>query len=294
LAGSDEGGRSLKIGAALIPLVGWAGTVGGPDGARSLHLDAIRRLIGDFGLQAVELNGDFTTLFPHAFDGAYYKRVAELQQKLRFACTVHLPFLWLDGLSMAEPVRKATVQCVAKVVELTQPLSVESYVLHLWGTWSSLMATIQEMPVEEKRPLLDGMLCCAARTLDEIGGIVSPHEVCVENLERFPFGLILPLIEERDMRICLDVGHLAVDGGDALEFLHDHWELIGEVHLHDALPGGANGPGVRDHLPLGRGEVDYAGIMDRLAEGGYEGVLILEVNTEAHLRESVERVRPWL
>jgi hypothetical protein len=34
--------------------------------------------------------------------------------------------------------------------------------------------------------------------------------------------------------------------------------------------------------------------MDRLAEGGYEGVLILEVNTEAHLRESVERVRAWL
>ena len=284
----------MKIGAALIPLVGWAGTVGGPEGARNLHLDAIQRLIKDFGLQAVELNGDFTTLFPDAFDEGYYKRVAELQQGLGFACTVHLPFLWLDGLSLAEPVRKATVQCMAKVVELTQPLSIESYVLHLWGMWSSLLATIQVMPDEEKRPLLDGMLCCAARTLDEIGGMVSPREVCVENLERFPLKAILPLVKERDMRVCLDVGHLAVDGGDALEFLRQHWELIGEVHLHDALPEGADGPGVRDHLPLGSGQVDYAAIMDRLAEGGYEGVLILEMNTEAHLRESVERLRPWL
>jgi len=261
---------------------------------RNLHLEAIRRLIGDFGLQAVELNGDFTTLFPDAFDEGYYRGVAELQQELGFACTVHLPFLWLDGLSLAEPVRKATVQCVAKVVELAQPLSIESYVLHLWGMWSSLLATIQVMPDEEKRTLLDEMLCSAARTLDEIGGMVSPRTVCVENLERFPFQTILPLVTERDMRVCLDVGHLAVDGGDALEFLRQHWELIGEVHLHDALPGGAHGPGVRDHLPLGRGQVDYERIMDRLAEGGYEGVLILEVNTEAHLRESVERVRPWL
>jgi len=284
----------LKIGAALIPLVGWAGTVGGPEEAKNLHLDAIERLMQDFGLQAVELNGDFTTLFPDAFGEGYYRSVAELQQALGFACTVHLPFLWLDGLSLAEPIRKATVQCMAEVVELTRPLSIESYVLHLWGMWSSLLATIQAMPREEKRSLLNGMLSSAARTLDEIEEVVSPRKVCVENLERFPMETILPLVTERDMRICLDVGHLTVDGGDALEFLRRHWNVIGEVHLHDALPGDAEGPGVKDHLPLGRGKVDYVGIMDTLAEGHYQGVLIIEVNTEAHLRESVERVRAWL
>lgn len=284
----------MRVGAALIPLVGWAGTVGGPEEAKSMHLGAIQRLFKEFGLQAVELNGDFTTLFPDAFGEGYYRSVAELQQELGFACTVHLPFLWLDGLSLAEPVRKASVQCVAKVVESTKPLSIESYVLHLWGMWSSLLATIQVMPHEEKRSLLDGMLSCAARTLDEIGGIVTAQKVCVENLERFPLGTILPLVTERDMRICLDVGHFTLDGGDALEFLLEHRGLIGEVHLHDALPGNVEGPGLKDHLPLGRGQVDYVGIMNELAEGDYQGVLILEVNTEAHLRESVEKVRPWL
>jgi sugar phosphate isomerase/epimerase len=284
----------VRIGAALIPLVGWAGSVKGPEEARNLHLDAIRRLIEDFGLQAVELNGDFTTLFPDAFGEGYYRRVAELQHELGFACTVHLPFLWLDGLSLVEPVRQATVQCVLEVVKLSQRLSIESYVLHLWGMWSSLLATMQAMPDEEKRSLLHDMLSCAARTLDEIGGFVSPEQICVENLERFPLKAILPLVKERHMRICLDVGHLVVDGGDALAFLRQHRELIGEVHLHDALPEGGNEPGVKDHLPLGKGQVDYQGIMDSLAEGGYEGVLILELNTEAHLRESLERVRAWL
>jgi sugar phosphate isomerase/epimerase len=283
----------MKVGAALIPLVGWGGTVGGPEAAKKLHLGAIQRLMKDFGLQAVELNGDFTTLFPDAFGEDYYRSVAEVQQDLGFACTVHLPFLWLDGLSLAEPVRKATVECVVKVLELTRPLSIESYVLHLWGMWSSLLATIQVMPDNEKRSLREDMLSAATRTLDEIGEIVSPQKVCVENLERVPMETILPLVMERDMRICLDVGHLTLDSGDVLEFLRRHWDAIGEVHLHDALPGDAEGPGVRDHLPLGRGQVDYVGIMDALAEGGYQGVLILEVNTEAHLRESVEKVRPW-
>ena len=284
----------MKIGAALIPLVGWGLAAEGPDATRRVHLQAIRRLVGEFDLAAVELNGDFTTLFPDVFDGAYYELVAQLQDELGFACTVHLPFLWLDGLSLAEPVREATVECITKVVELTEPVAVESYVLHLWGTWSSLMATVQAMPDGEKRTLLDQMLDRAALTLEQIGQLVTARKLCVENIERFPWRTILPLVEERGMRMCLDVGHLTVEGGDPLEFLADHRELTGEIHLHDAFPGGASGAGARDHLALGRGRVDYAGLLDKLVDEGYDGVLILEVNTEADLRESVERVRLWM
>jgi sugar phosphate isomerase/epimerase len=284
----------VKIGAALIPLVGWGLVEAGADASRRAHLQAIRRLVGEFGLGAVELNGDFTTLFPDVFDGSYYAQVARLQAELGFACTVHLPFLWLDGLSLAEPIRAATVQCLAQVVELTEPVAVESYVLHLWGTWSSLMATVQVLPDGEKRTLLDGMLDRAALTLDQVGQLVPSRKVCVENIERFPWEAIVPLVEERDLRICLDVGHLAVEGGDPLEFLGDHRESIGEVHLHDAYPAGVKGPKARDHLALGRGNVDYASLLNSLVDGGYDGVLILEVNTEADLRESVERVRSWM
>lgn len=284
----------MKIGAALIPLVGWGLAAEGPEATRSVHLQAIRRLVGEFRLRAVELNGDFTTLFPDVFDRAYYERVAELQVELGFACTVHLPFLWLDGLSLAEPVREATVECLTQVVEFAEPVAVESYVFHLWGTWSSSVATFQAMPDGEKRALLGQMLDRGALSLEQIGRLIPPQKVCVENIEPFPFGPILPLLEERGMRVCLDVGHLAVEGGDPLEFLADHREVIGEIHLHDALPGGARGSGARDHLALGRGQVDYAGLMGKLADGGYDGVLILEVNTEADLRESMERVRSWM
>ena len=284
----------MRIGAALIPLVGWGLDAKEPEAARRLHLGAIRRLVQGLGLSAVELNGDFTLLYPDVFDREYYEHVAALQEELGFASTLHLPFLWLDGLSLAEPVREATVQCMAQVLDLTEAVCVESYVLHLWGVWSSLLSTVQQMPPEEQRRLLDVMLHKASLTLEQLGGMISRHRICVENLEGVRFESILPLVEREGMRICLDVGHLIKDGGDALEFIDRHWELIGEVHLHDAVPGGGDHPGMRDHLPLGQGTVDYLGFMERLSEGGYEGVVILEVNTEAALVESIGRVEPWL
>lgn len=284
----------MRIGAALIPLVGWGLEVEQPEAARSSHLGAIRRLVEELCLGAVELNGDFTILYPDVFDREYYERVARLQEELGFACTVHLPFLWLDGLSMAEAVREATMQCMAEVLDLTEPVRIESYVLHLWGVWSSLLATVQQVSADERGHLLDGLLRQACSTLEQLGRMISRQRVCVENLEGFPFQSIMPLVEREGMRICLDVGHLVKDGGDALEFLDQHWEAIGEVHLHDALPGGGHSPGLRDHLPLGQGVVDTVGFMERLSEGGYEGVVIIEVNTEAALVESIGRLGPWL
>ncbi len=284
----------MKLGAGVIPLVGWGLKGSGSRDAREAHLHAIRRLVEEFQVRAVELNGDFTTLYPGAFGKIYYEQVAKMQRELGFACTLHLPFLWLDGASLAEPVRLATVQCMSQVLEATQSLSIESYVLHLWGVWTSLLATLQQMPEEEKQQLLGEILRSAERTLEEVGGLIPPHELCVENLERIPFDLFAPLVEQQGTKICFDVGHLAAQGGDPLEFLDRYWGLIGEIHLHDAMATSGRIPAARDHLPLGRGSVDYVALMNRLDEGSYGGAVILEVNNENDLLESLEQVQPWL
>lgn len=284
----------MKLGAGVIPLVGWGLKGSGSGEAREAHLRAIRRLVEEFRVRAVELNGDFTTLYPETFGGSYYEQVAEMQRELGFVCTLHLPFLWLDGASLAEPIRLATVQCLSQVLEATHSLSIESYVLHLWGVWTSLLGTLQQMPEEEKQQLLGEILRSAERTLEEVSGLIPPDELCVENLERIPFDLFSPLVERQGTRICFDVGHFAVLGGDPLAFLDQYWEIIGEIHLHDATTARGRVPAARDHLPLGRGSVDYSTLMNRLAEGGFGGVVILELNNEDDLLESLERVRPWL
>lgn len=284
----------MIIGTTLVPLVGWGMDTQQSHKERARHLEAIRTLVEGYKIQAIELNGDFALLYPQVIDGGYYRQVADLQEELGFTCTFHLPFLWLDGASLNEPIRQATMQSLRLVLDMTEPLQVESYVLHLWGLWTSMLAGVQEMPPEEKQGLLNELLRRSEYTLAELGALVPPSTVCVENLGGFPFDYITPIVERQGMRICLDVGHLAVQGGDALAFVTQHWEQIGEIHLHDALPKAEGGPGVRDHLPLGKGKVDYVAFMQTLEERGYDKVLILEVNTEADLLQSLEEVRPWL
>ncbi len=245
-------------------------------------------------MQAIELNGDFALLYPHVIHKGYYEQVASLQQELAFVCTFHLPFLWLDGASLNEPIRQATIQSLRQVLEMIEPLQVESYVLHLWGLWTSMLAGVQELALNEKQGLLGELLVRGEDTLMEIGALVAPAKVCVENLGRFPFARIIPMASRQGMKVCLDVGHLVAEGGDPFAFLAQHGDKIGEIHLHDALTRSDSGRSGRDHLALGEGNVDYVGLMQTLEERGYDKVLILEVNTEADLVQSLGEVSPWL
>jgi sugar phosphate isomerase/epimerase len=284
----------VKVGTTLIPLVGWTMDARERQDARARHLEAIRTLVEKYRVQAIELNGDFALLYPQVIDKGYYEEVAELQEELGFMCTLHLPFLWVDGASLNEPIRRATAQSIRRVLELTQPLDVESYVLHLWGIWTSMLAGVQQLSAKERHSLISEILRRAESSLVELADLVPPASVCVENLAVLPFEPIAAMAERQGMSICLDVGHLTTDGGDALLFLARHWDKIGEIHLHDALIEAGGAPNARDHLPLGAGKVDYVALMETLEERGYDKVLILEMNNEADLSQSLEKLERWL
>ena len=98
----------MKIGATLIPLAGWAANLEEPAKERERRLSALRRLIEEYGLKAVELTLDFGLLYPQVMDGVFYHQAAHLQEELGFACTVHLPLLWLDLSSLNEPIRQTS------------------------------------------------------------------------------------------------------------------------------------------------------------------------------------------
>lgn len=98
------------------------------------------------------------------------------------------------------------------------------------------------------------------------------------------------LLADSDVPVCLDTGHLAIGGVDPLELTREHRERIGHVHLKDVrLPvarevaAGATGflEGVRAGLfaPLGAGDLDIAGVIRLLEEGGYAGWYVLEQDT---------------
>jgi len=89
-------------------------------------------------------------------------------------------------------------------------------------------------------------------------------------------------------RLCLDVGHFTVGGGNPVEAIGRHGELIGHVHLKDvdgdvlrrlrAREIGGFAPAIRERIftELGNGVLDLPGVLRALAGIGYSGWLMVE------------------
>jgi len=76
----------------------------------------------------------------------------------------------------------------------------------------------------------------------------------------------------------LDLSHTAVSGTDALEVLDVLGDRLAHVHLADGV-----GSNKDEHLVPGRGGQPCAEVLERLARVGYDGTVVLEVNTRRAL-----------
>jgi len=284
----------MKIGSTTLPLASWVVVPGQPEESRKRRLQAIRSLVEDYNLGAVELTLDFNIIYPDVFNIEFYADVAELQQKLGFVCTIHLPFLWMDCASMNDHIRQASVDSVQQAIENVEPIFVQTYVLHLWGNTSSQVSSLIEDPFQRSF-VLRALQVKAEQSLKAICDFVEPSKICVENLESPDFDFAAPLVEKYDTSICLDVGHLAYHDQDVEGFLNQFGDRIREVHLHDAGKTENNGQlRTIDHLPLGAGNIEYKTFLNNLDAAGFEGAVILENNTQTDLEQSLSELESFL
>jgi inosose dehydratase len=95
------------------------------------------------------------------------------------------------------------------------------------------------------------------------------------------------LLEDTDVPLLLDSGHIAVAGGDAVEALAAWGERIGAVHIKDVRLDVLEGVKAEraDTLTawrrglfcaLGEGDVDLEGFCGALADRGYDGWVVVE------------------
>jgi len=91
---------------------------------------------------------------------------------------------------------------------------------------------------------------------------------------------------DQDYRhVTLDLSHTAKSGSDALEMAEKLGSRLAHVHMADG-----SSPTNRDeHLIPGRGNQPCAGLLERLATNGYQGVVVLEVSTRRALSREERR-----
>ncbi len=93
---------------------------------------------------------------------------------------------------------------------------------------------------------------------------------------------VLRLLDESDVALCLDTGHLLLGGMQPLELVRRAARRIEHVHLKDVRTAVVDDSSYIEkvragmYVPLGEGDLDIVGIVRALEDSGYRGWYVLE------------------
>jgi len=251
----------------------------------------------DVGLNPIELSGDLCLFLPQAYTPQAIAGLMALKEKgARFS--VHLPLWSVEPSTPLSPVREGSVKAMVDVILATKALQPEAYVLHATGALAAEFYNMK-LPDLAKSILLKQFQAAASASIQQIlaqTGIDS-RRLAVETIE-FPLDLTLELVEQHDLSVCLDVGHVMAGfcgWYDLFDVLERVLPRLAEVHLHDCkqMPEGVRGYG-EDHKPLGTADLPLGRLLDRLHSANFTGPIIMELNlSEAlHSLQVIRAARP--
>lgn len=105
---------------------------------------------------------------------------------------------------------------------------------------------------------------------------------------------LLRLVDAPNFRLTLDVGHLQCQQELPIpDFIRRFAPRLANVHIEDMRAG------VHEHLMFGEGEIDFAGVLQALAEVGYQGGVHVELSRHSHeapqaARRALEFLNPLM
>jgi sugar phosphate isomerase/epimerase len=166
-------------------------------------------------------------------DGRTIAELNDLARSHDLSYTVHLP-LGLSLGSADEKERRSSVEKARRVLELTSPLNPAAYVLHFEG--------------ERRGPLPSGDMTrwtqglrASVKDLLETG--IPSTRFCVETLD-YPFALADPIVCEFELSVCMDIGHVLLNGNPLDAYLAKYHDWIRVFHAHGIREN-------KDHRDLG-------------------------------------------
>jgi sugar phosphate isomerase/epimerase len=201
--------------------------------------------------------------------------LARLGQETGLGYTVHAPIGF--ALASEDPDRRrVAIDAVAQVIRHTAPLAPHAVVVHLAPGEREGDPPPRD-PETFRRRAVESLAAV-------LGTGLSPERLCLETLE-YDFALAEPVVEALGLSVALDVGHLARDGVAFDAVLGRNLARTRVVQWHGTDPGGRDHRSLR-HYPRG----EALRLLRALRDGGFDGVLTLEVFGEQDFEESLALV----
>ncbi len=242
----------------------WGGVVGDPVGVTSVKdlfyrvngpMDRAIAEIGSLGYEGVEM-----------FDGNvadYATRPQELTTMLEDA-GVELVSVYTGGNFIYDEILPDELHRVTRAAELAQQFGASNLVV---GGGARRASGTKGGDYERLGAALDAVTDIAAA--HGLAACYHPHLTTIvespEDLDR--------LMAMTRIGFCPDTAHLAAGGGDPAALIRRYPDRLRHVHLKDLR---------RDpleFLPLGLGQIDFADVRDALVESGYDGWLVVELDS---------------
>ena len=246
------------------------------------------------GFRFIELTMDIGYVLPGSINEGIMEKFVEMKKEEEITYIVHLPLWSIEPASPNEYIRKASVKSLIHSIEIARILEPECYVLHSTGALAAEFTRL-DLPKHYKELVNRYMLSHSAKSMEEILSKtgIPPCKLAVENVE-FPFKLTREMVDQFDLSICFDTGHLLAGYSGEYSvtgFLKKHWDRIVEIHLHDGFHREKNGNVIRrDHLPIGLGDLPVSEFMGYLHKKGFKGPVVFELGFD-EAKHSLETIR---
>lgn len=207
--------------------------------------------------------------------------MAKISQDHDLSFTVHLPLDSWPG-STDESIRKKSIEKWFRVMDLMESLNPFAWIVHLND------APSKNLPINNQPVLADWQYQCG-KSLEDLTSRTKPSLLCIETLG-YDYNWAWPMVEEKQCSVCLDIGHLLVNGYDVAAYC-DAWLKHARVlHVH-----GVNAAG-RDHVDLSYMDHELLRfLLIRLEnENSIPRVMTLEIFSQNDFEKSIDVLEQFL
>lgn len=199
------------------------------------------------------------------------KTLRKISDEAGISYTVHLP-IDLDICSRDSEFRRFSLRRMIYIMKLTSPLNPRGYIIHL--PRRNVIPDPRLIHSGVNRGEIESEEMWVLRTVRSLSDIFiefGNESVFIENLS-YPIRHLLPIIEEFDFKLCLDISHTLKCSDSWEEIFDNNFSRIKIIHFYGPKKEGEG------HTGLQKVERSFVkSVVHKIMSSNFSGVLTLEV-----------------
>jgi len=250
-------------------------------------LDNFLEFAHQLGMEYIEILAE-KPFFSQDLSRKETTNIRRLLKKLSLTPIVHLPYIDINLSSLNPLIREASVKQTKRCLIWAREIGASWCVLHCGNVPHDYAPYKEEGLRSLKESLIE--LISESERLNLLMALENKQKSKNFELLRFPEDHLnlLKTFNSPFLKVVLDIGHAHTFGLDIVEYLRKVAPYLIEIHLHDNF-------GEEDeHLPLGKGSINYLNFLETWSKLSKKMPLILEMKSFSDIKECLPRLNKFL